>query len=278
MTALTRARAEASDAARTAGVEVTLAESHEAAREIVAVLAEVWPRSDGQLPLLPELAWALAHADCYVAAAHVGDRIIGGAIAFRGADAAGPLLHSHMTGVLPDVEGKRVGTALKLDQRAWALETGLTRITWTFDPLVARNAYFNLVKLGAQVTDYYVDFYGALGDGLNAGDETDRFLVVWDLTAQRGDDDGGVDVAAARRAGAVVALDVADDTRPLAGSVTGGQVLVRVPPDIVELRDSRPDLAREWRLALRAVMSPALAAGYRIAGVGREGWYLLGRD
>ena len=68
--------------------------------------------------------------------------------------------------------GHQVGHALKMHQRRWALERGLSTITWTFDPLVARNAYFNLAKLGATPVHYYEDFYGELGDELG-GDAPD---------------------------------------------------------------------------------------------------------
>ena len=65
-------------------------------------------------------------------------------------------------------------------------------MTWTFDPLVRRNAHFNLAVLGATVDEYLVDFYGPLPDAVNAGDESDRLLVVWPV--------GDAATAAARRA------------------------------------------------------------------------------
>ncbi|WP_241682876.1 hypothetical protein [Actinomadura sp. J1-007] len=62
---------------------------------------------------------------------------------------------------------------------------GLSRITWTFDPLVRRNAHFNLVKLGARPEEYLPSFYGAVEDSINGGDETDRVLAVWPLNDAR---------------------------------------------------------------------------------------------
>src|SRR5262249_50689809 len=79
-------------------------------------------------------------------------------------------------------EGGGVGLALKLAQRAWALGAGAGRMRWTFDPLLRRNAWFNIARLGAVGTEYWVDFYGEVADGVN-DPETDRLAVAWDLRA-----------------------------------------------------------------------------------------------
>ena len=70
---------------------------------------------------------------------------------------------------------------MKLHQREWAAANGLDWIVWTFDPLVRRNAWFNLVVLGADVREYLPSFYGTMSDAINAGDESDRLLVAWDV-------------------------------------------------------------------------------------------------
>ena len=54
-------------------------------------------------------------------------------------------------------------------------------IAWTYDPLIRRNAYFNLAKLGARPVEYLPNFYGAMDDAINGGTETDRMLVRWEL-------------------------------------------------------------------------------------------------
>ena len=54
-------------------------------------------------------------------------------------------------------------------------------MTWTFDPFVRRNAWFNLHRLGAEVVELVPDFYGEMRDGINAGLASDRFVVRWDL-------------------------------------------------------------------------------------------------
>src|SRR4051794_33454357 len=145
-------------------VSVVEVRSEREARAAVAVLGQVWRRDDGQPPLPPELAWAFAHSGNYVALASVGGEPVAAAIGFRGEDADGTHLHSHIAGVLPAWQGSGVGYQINQHQRAWAIARGLERVTWTFDPLVSRNAYFNVVKLGAQLTSYYVDFYGPMDD------------------------------------------------------------------------------------------------------------------
>src|SRR3954452_18285336 len=214
-------------------VSVVEVRSEREARDAVAVLAEVWRREDGQPPLPPELAWAFAHSGNYVALALAADRPVAAAIGFRGDDGDGPHLHSHIAGVLPQWQGSGGGHLIKEHQRSWALARGLDRVTWTFDPLVSRNAYFNVVKLGAQLTRYYVDLYGRMIDGINDGDETDRCLVTWrlDSAQARSAANGGhvpVDVATLRSTGAADLL-VADTTgRPQLQATNADTRLVQV--------------------------------------------------
>ncbi|MEV7013173.1 hypothetical protein AB0N02_42270, partial [Streptosporangium sp. NPDC051022] len=107
---------------------------------------DIWQSDPGNAPISVELMRALSHAGNYVAGAYDGERLVGASVAFLAAP-VGRALHSHVTGA---AAGRGAGLALKLHQRAWALERGLDRITWTYDPLVRRNAHFNLVKLGAR--------------------------------------------------------------------------------------------------------------------------------
>src|SRR5437764_14647106 len=118
MTQTDASRAGAGVAARDEPVTVELVTSEQDARAAVAVLARIWPRADGAEPLPPELAWAFAHSGNYVAVACSGGAVVGAAIGFRGHDAAGDLLHSHIAGVLPGSQGLGVGYALKQHQRS----------------------------------------------------------------------------------------------------------------------------------------------------------------
>ena len=174
-----RAAEEADAVAVGHGVRVATLSSSTEFRRAAAVLQEIWQSSQGE-PMSAETLVALDFSGNYVTAAFVGDEMVGVAAAFRTDHRS---LHSHIAGVLPQAQGRSVGFVLKMHQRAWALEQGITDIGWTFDPLVRRNAHFNLVKLGARAVAYLPDFYGEMKDAFNPGDISDRLFVEWDLAA-----------------------------------------------------------------------------------------------
>ena len=184
-----------------------------------------------------------------MAAAFVSEQVVGGSLGFLGRHAGALSLHSHVTGILPGVRKTGLGREMKLHQRAWAAEHGLKWVTWTFDPLVRRNAWFNLHVLGADVHEYLVNFYGPIDDAINAGDESDRLLVAW------ADDD-----ARARRRRA-------SDGAPI--------TMVATPEDIVVLRRTDPAGASAWRRQVRDELGGPLAAGAHVAGFTRDGEYVV---
>lgn len=179
------ARQAAADAARRAGVEV--AELHEISElnEAAELFVEVWQTPGGEAPATPALLRALAYSGNYVSGARRDGRMVGASVGFLHPHHGAIGLHSHITGVRETAQGGSVGFALKQHQRAWALDREIDAISWTFDPLVRRNAFFNLVKLGAEIVEYLPDFYGPMADGINAGDESDRCLVSWPLASER---------------------------------------------------------------------------------------------
>lgn len=264
-------------------VRVELVHSEPEARAAVKALAKIWPQPDGHDPVVPELAWVFAHTGNYVSVARAGDEVVGSAIGFHGVDADGRHLHSHIAGVLPEWQGSNIGFLLKQHQRDWALAAGLDRVTWTFDPLVSRNAYFNVTKLGARLTGYHVNFYGPMNDGINNGDETDRCVVTWDITADRvaaaaRGEQQAADIDALRRDGALVALQAGSSGEPVLLRGPAADVrLLQLPPDIVALRNRDRALALEWRRALREVLVDAFDNGYQVTGVSRDGWYVVAR-
>ena len=109
---------------------------------------------------------------------------IGATLGFLGWS-GGLHVHSHMNAVDPTARGRGIGVALKLRQRAVCLEHGITEIRWTYDPLIRRNARMNLIRLGAEVTDFYPDHYGELRDAITGADHSDRFEVRWRLDSPR---------------------------------------------------------------------------------------------
>ena len=122
-------------------------------------------RDDPKAPAA--LLRALSHAGNFVAGAFAEGELVGVSIAFFGREGDDLHVHSHITGVDPRLQNRSLGFALKQFQRSWALEHGASSVRWTADPLVRRNLYFNLCKLGATVVDYHPDFYGPLLDGVN---------------------------------------------------------------------------------------------------------------
>ncbi|GID92309.1 GNAT family N-acetyltransferase [Amorphoplanes digitatis] len=269
--AITAAFEAAEAAARAAGVVVRPVSGLAELESLDRLLAGIW-QGDADGPLLTtELLRALAKSGNYVAGAYDGDTPVGAAVAFFSAP-ANRELHSHIAGVGPAGAGRGVGFALKLHQRAWALRQGATVISWTFDPLVARNAYFNLAKLGAVPAEYLPNFYGAMHDRINGDDDSDRLLVYWDLLAPAGRP------CRARPDTATVALGRAPDGGPLPGASLAGQtVLVAVPEDVEALRRAAADVARRWRVAVRDTLTALLGDGLRFAGFDRDGWYVLTR-
>jgi len=210
------------------------------------LLAEVWGGDRSGMP--PNLLRALAHAGNYAVGLYEDDRMIGASVAFFAAPAARSM-HSHITGVLPGLRSRGLGRLLKQHQRAWALQRDVGHITWTFDPLVSRNAHFNLRVLGARVTEYLVNHYGAMDDGVNRGDESDRLMVSWALAAPP-------------------APTPADDR--VAATVA-------VPRDIEALRRTSPTEAAQWRVRVREAFLAHLAGGLVIGGFDDERGYLLVR-
>ena len=277
-----QAMAAAKQAAIQSDVRVVGLDDIEALHEASRLFNHVWSTPEEQPLISSSILRALSHADNFVAAAYRGKEIVGASVGFLGFHRGSLHLHSHITGVSSSVQGKSVGFALKQHQRAWALARGIGVVTWTFDPLVRRNAFFNITKLGASATRYYSGFYGEMNDGINDKDETDRVLIEWNLDSAQATEASirrlpEPDIAALQRAGAEVALDVGDDSAPVEASHTSDVLLVRIPDDIVDLRRHDEDLSHRWRLALRNVMGTMLNDGYSTTGMSRSGYYVLQR-
>jgi predicted GNAT superfamily acetyltransferase len=94
-------------------------------------------------------------------------------------------LHSHMLAVLPEYRNAGLGRRLKLAQREDALERGIERMEWTFDPLEIKNAHLNIARLGAIARRYRRDFYGPSTSPLQGGLPTDRLVAEWWLRSPR---------------------------------------------------------------------------------------------
>ncbi|MFI5282336.1 MAG: GNAT family N-acetyltransferase, partial [Candidatus Dormibacterales bacterium] len=236
-------------------------------------------------PISSDFLMALALWGGYRAGAYWGGQWGVGRVVWRGGRPPDELhLHSHILGVIPGKDAQGLGFELKQHQRRWCLERDISVIEWTTDPLVRRNAYFNLTKLGADAPQYLVNFYGEMADGINAGEESDRLLIRWHLASPQAEaaaTGGAPRAEAADRiaASADPVLAVGPEGEPMSRPASQARFLkCEVPDDIVALRRTDPQLARRWRLALRAALAPALAGGLAIRGATRSGWYVLGAE
>lgn len=205
-------------------VEVQLVSTPAHAALASTLFDEVWAATS---MVAPEIIVAALHSGGYCALARLEGEVVGASFAL--ASNAG-VLHSHVTGVSKDHAGLGIGAQLKRHQWFWAQAHGYRAIGWTFDPLVRRNAWFNLVKLGADVVSYHEDFYGQLTDAINAGEHSDRLLVHWRVSA-----------AGTPKPGAFVVAK-------------GGDIVVPTPPDIEALRREDRNSALQWRSRQRELL------------------------
>lgn len=245
---------DAQRAAQRAGVSVRELTGITEQAAAIRLLSEIWQRTPENPPVPPELLRAMSKAGNYIGGAFADDHLIGVAIAFH-ADPDRHAMHSHIAGIAAAHAGRSVGFALKQHQRAWALARGIDIIEWTFDPLVSRNAYFNIAKLGAHPAEYLANFYGEMSDGLNSDDETDRLLVSWHLRSAE---------AIARASGSSASATLKPD-----------DVFVAVPDDIERIRREDRSVAQQWRREVREQLTRHLDAGGRIIGFDRARGYLV---
>ena len=231
--------------------------------QLSSLLRTVWGAAEPVVPLT--MLRALSDTGGLVLGAFAGAAMVGGAVGFRAA--ADPArLHSHVVGVCKDWQRRGVGSAIKRHQRAWCLARGMTCMTWTFDPLVRRNAMFNINRLGAIGCAYLVDYYGPMDDAYNAGVPTDRVLLRWELDSQRHPSPPRPSPPHP----AECVLDIGDDGQPRPiGRVVDGPVRLRLPATVPR------EQAIAWRVALREVMAPRLAEGYRWTALSEDGWAVL---
>jgi predicted GNAT superfamily acetyltransferase len=228
---------------------------------------------------------SVQHAGGLVLGAFQGERLIGFTFGYLGRVRGRWALYSQLAGVDPGVQAEGVGGQMKHAQRDWARAQGLALVAWTYDPLQAGNANFNLHRLGAAARAYHVNFYGERSDALNAGLDTDRLLVEWPVEDAPRPPAGpapAVDlVRGEAEAGALLRPRL--DLSPLDRATAAGSTLrIEVPATFAALKDRDAALARDWQLAVRAAFQAAFAAGYAAvdferveADGGRRGFYLL---
>ena len=206
-----------------------------------------------------------------------GDRLVGFVFGMLGRY-EGKIIHwSDMMAVRPEWRGRGVGRWLKDFQRRQVKAQGLDTILWTFDPLEARNAQLNLVRLGVRVVDYVVDFYGSgASSTLHRGLGTDRWIVAWDLSA-------GTEVGV-REGSSLGSLAESPPTPPFVNAEVVEQALVptapaltdadmvavAIPDDIQAVKARSAEQAWRWRQGTREAFLHYLERGYTVEGFQRH--------
>ena len=258
---------------------IRLLESPEEMTSVESLQRAVWPGSETDVVPAHMLITAV-HNGGLILGAFVENQLVGFVFGFPGIeftpDGPRPKHCSHMMGIHSDQRNSGIGFALKRAQWQMVRYQGLDHITWTYDPLLSRNAYLNIAKLGAVCNTYRRSEYGDMRDGLNAGLPSDRFMVDWWINTRR------VERRLGKRARRTLKLDdfskaelqplyslhasSQDDPwlhppehfSPLEGNLT----LAEIPSDFSVLKDADFSLARDWRFFLRELFETAFSAGY----------------
>jgi predicted GNAT superfamily acetyltransferase len=210
-------------------LRISQVSSIEEMEAVSAFLCKVWAGGPEVVPF--DLGIAVLHVGAYCSAAYDGDEMVAASFGFRGVFNDNDILHSHVTGSFQP----GAGYELKQHQFKWAKQQGLAGITWSFDPLVRRNCVFNFDKLGATAVEYLPNFYGTMTDEINAGDDSDRLFVYWDLSQGRAD-----------------------------GNVSPDAISVEIPEDVEALRRTDLAAAKAWRVKTRQTLEPLMAKGWTI--------------
>jgi predicted GNAT superfamily acetyltransferase len=271
---------------------IRLLETPEEMAAVEALQRLVWTGSETDV-IPVHMLMAVVHNGGLALGAFAGSTLVGASFGFPGfyTTPDGPRLkhHSHILGVHPEWAGKGVGFALKRAQWQMVRNQGIDRITWTYDPLLSRNAHLNISRLGAVCNTYLRSEYGEMRDGLNAGLPTDRFQVDWWLNTRRvvqrlgrGSRPGltldQYHLAAATLIEAHSSRGAALFPPETPPSLSGALVLIEIPPDFNALKAADMSLALDWRFFTRAVFETAFSQGYLVTdfthGVGRS-FYVL---
>ena len=218
-----------------------------------AVAKAAWRVPDLEAPSVADLI-AITHAGGLTAGAFSGTELLGFVHGFPREGEGRRAQHSHLLAVHPRAQGRGLSIELKLFQRRWCLDRGIGLVTWTYDPLLVKNARLNLVRLRARARRYLRDFYGRIG-GIYADLPTDRFEIFWELEAP------AVRAAAEGERTGEPSLDGGVPYRS-GPAPRAPKLVVEIPTGAPGLYRSDPQGARRARLALRRRAETLMNEGY----------------
>jgi predicted GNAT superfamily acetyltransferase len=216
------------------------------------IFDKTW-KNNTETQITSNLLQAMTHGGSYLAGVFVSGQCIGASFAFP-TKTDSLRLHSHMTAVIEAFRDTGVGYALKNHQKIWAIDKGYSEITWTFDPLVSRNAKFNLIKLGAEVIAYYPNFYGKMIDSINFLEESDRLMVSWKILNED-----------------VSSKHIVNENR-------NSDTYIKIPNDINDLKTNSETENQNLRIIVRNQFLEAMKEGKKVVGFSKNNEYILRLD
>ena len=242
----------------------------------------VWLESETDI-IPAHLMNSAVHSGGLLIGAYVDQKMVGFVFGFPGfySTPDGPRLkhYSSILGIHPEWQGQGIGFALKRAQWQMVRHQGIDRITWTFDPLVSRNAWLNITRLGAVCDTYLRDFYGKMNDVLNQGLPSDRFNVDWWVNSHRVNRRlsrrrrNHLDLVHFLSGGAPIINPAEMDINVLPHPVEKVEItfgkdlpilLVEIPANFLSLKGADISLALAWRLHSRAIFEDLFKAGYLV--------------
>ncbi|HET9399828.1 MAG TPA: GNAT family N-acetyltransferase [Candidatus Acidoferrales bacterium] len=184
------------------------------------------------------------------------EKMVGFVMAIAGWRDSRPFLHSHMAAVLESFRDRGIGRALKFAQREDALARGIDLVEWTFDPLEVKNAYFNLMRLGAIARRYLPNLYGLTTSPLHGGLPTDRLVAEWWLRSPR--------VAKIVRTAAVAGAPAAKSSDELLrhAELTSENASILVPAELARAKSESPRDALRMQSEVREQFLKWFSLGY----------------
>ena len=227
-----------------------------------------------------QMMFTIIQSGGHVLAAFDGERMVGvliGLLAASDTPARDYLnVYSKRMVVLPEYRGQGIAQDLKFKQLDCAIAQGINCIIWTYDPLLAVNAHFNIRKLGTTAHEYVINYYGQDVDeyGLSILGASDRLIVQWNadspevmdrvrqqfvpksLTEYIGEDTP------------ILNLSTIADGIPHPADLNlsdNAQVMLEIPRDFRGLANAYPHLATKWRTQTRSLLTTYLCEnGYAV--------------
>lgn len=258
-------------------IQYRLIDTPEEMRLVEELQREVWPGSETDVVPLHMLITAV-HNGGLVLGAFADEKLIGFVFGFPGLnstpDGPRPKHCSHMMGIHPHHRDSGVGFSLKRAQWQMVRHQGLDHVTWTYDPLLARNAHLNIAKLGAVCNTYRRSEYGDMRDGLNAGLPSDRFQVDWWINSRRVERRLGkrprptLQMSHVSRSGLKPFYTIQRSADGLPHppehlpAFEDRLLLTEIPADFIALKPIDFGLARDWRFFSRELFETAFAKSY----------------